>query len=268
MSEAEPHDIDELNSLLLEQIAPIPVIADRQSAMRQGLMSRVASNIAKQADFLTVRAKHGEWHALKPGIRVKPLWQGLHGSSVLIEFAPGASLLPHRHNWLEEGIVLSGELQMAELTLGPLDYHVSPAGSRHAPIESKQGALAYLRGTSIGDNAHVLLEVIGGLLPFGKDSSRSVFAHEQETWLPVAAGVEKKILCTADDRTSAFYRFAAGGKLLQQFHKLEQEYMVLTGDVFMDDSLLRGGDFRLAPAGSRHEEVFSDVGATIFVRGA
>jgi quercetin dioxygenase-like cupin family protein len=268
MHNVKPPEIDELNSLLLDQITPLPMIAARQSAMRQGLMSRVAGNLAKQAGFLTVRAKHGAWQALKPGIRVKQLWQGRQGSSVLIEFAPGASLMPHRHNWLEEGIVLSGELQMAELHLGPLDYHVSPPGSRHAPISSKHGALAYLRGTSIGDNANILLEVIGGMLPFGKDNSRSVFAHEQEAWLPVAAGVEKKILGTADERTSAFYRFAAGGRLLGQSHGLEQEYMLLAGDAFMDDTLLRAGDYRLAPAGSRHEEIFSDVGAVIFMRGA
>ena len=261
-------EIEELNQLLLPQIRPIPVRAERQSAMRQDLMSRVTGTLAKQAGFLTVRAKHGAWQTLKTGIRVKPLWQGLHGSSVLIEFAPGAGLLPHRHQWLEEGIVLSGDLQMAELKLGPLDYHVSPVGSRHAPISSKHGALAYLRGTSIGDNTHVLLEVLGGLLPFGKDSSRSVFADEADNWLPVAEGVEKKSLCTANERTSAFYRFAAGGKLQQIAHTLEQEYMVLAGDVFMDDTLLRAGDFRLAPAGSNHAEIFSDVGATIFVRGA
>lgn len=37
-------------------------------------------------------------------------------------------------------------MQMGDLDLGPGDYHVSPQGSRHDQISSRQGALTYLRG--------------------------------------------------------------------------------------------------------------------------
>lgn len=42
---------------------------------------------------------------------------------------------------------------------------------------------------------------------------------------------------------------------------------MLDGDLFIDDLLLRAGDYQLAPAGSVHREVYTDVGATLFVRG-
>jgi hypothetical protein len=149
-----------------------------------------------------------------------------------------------------------------------MDYHVSPVGSRHAPIQSRHGAVAYLRGTSIGDLSGILMEAIGGLLPFGANQSQTVFAHGPEPWLAAGAGVEKKPLWSDDKMASCFYRLASGAKLHKLTHSQEQEYMVLEGEVFMDDALLRAGDYQLAPAGSTHDEIYTDVGTTVFVRGA
>lgn len=265
-----PNDLeqDQLNRLLIEGLAPIALDSGRHAALRQGLLARTAQSLAKQAGLLTVRARDGVWQTLKAGIRVKPLWTGQEGSSVLIEFAPGSSLLPHRHNWLEEGIVLRGGLQMDELELGPLDYHVSPAGSRHAVIASRQGALAYLRGTSLGKHADVLREVLGGLLPFAGDASHSVFANDPDTWLEVDAGIQKKQLWSDDTRVSCFYRLEPGARLPAHIHSLEEECMMLDGEAFLGDILLRAGDYQIAGIGSWHGEVYSDVGATLFVRAA
>jgi quercetin dioxygenase-like cupin family protein len=231
-------------------------------------MARVAQSIARQAGLLTVRLKDGAWQTLKSGIRFKPLWTGPEGSSVLIEFAPGASLLAHRHNWLEEGIVLRGGLQMGKLELGLFDYHVSPAGSRHAVIQSRQGALAYLRGTSLGHKPSVLRELLGGLLPLGGDPSLTVFANKNDNWLEVIEGVFKKDLWSDDTRVSRFYRLEPGARVAEHTHLLDEECMMLEGEVFLGDTLLRAGDYQLAPAGTLHGEVYSDVGATLFVRGA
>jgi len=193
LDSADANDLQQLETLLADGLAPIPVAGARRNSLRQGLMKQVTASLAKQAGLLTVRAGHGTWQALKTGIRVKPLWDGgLQGHSVLIEFAPSASLIAHRHNCLEEGIVLHGDLQMGDLRLGPLDYHAAPAGSRHGGISSTNGALAYLRGTSLGDNREVLREVLGGLLPFGKAESCSVFTKQIDDWQEIAPGVWKK----------------------------------------------------------------------------
>nr|WP_020485359.1 cupin domain-containing protein [Methylomonas sp. MK1] len=269
LDSADANDLQQLETLLADGLAPIPVAGERRNSLRQGLMTQVSASLAKQAGLLTVRARHGAWQALKTGIRVKPLWDGgLQGHSVLIEFAPGASLIPHRHNCLEEGIVLHGDLQMGDLRLGPLDYHASPAGSRHGGIRSANGALAYLRGTSLGDSREVLREVLAGLLPFGKAESFSVFTKQIDDWQEIAPGVWKKPLWQDGERESGFYRLEAGAKCPAHGHRLEEECMMLDGDLFIDDVLLRAGDYQLAPAGSAHREVYTDVGATLFVRGA
>jgi quercetin dioxygenase-like cupin family protein len=267
LNDFDDSDEIELNRLL-EGLAPIVPEAVQAANLRTSIMQRVSQSIAEHAGLLTVRSKHGVWKTLKSGIRYKSLCSGSAGSSVLIEFAPGASLPAHRHNWMEEGIVLQGDLCVGELRLGPLDYHMSPKGSRHSSIRSRQGALAFLCGSSVGHRASVMQELIGGLLPIGKDHCITVFASEKDHWQEIAAGVFKKDLWSDQTRVSRLCRFEAGAKVPGHTHLLDEECMMLEGELFLGDILLRAGEYQLAPAGSKHAEVYSDVGATVFVRAA
>jgi quercetin dioxygenase-like cupin family protein len=261
MNNANDPEQDQFNRLLLDSMSPIELSNGRHDMLKQGLLARAAQSIANQAGVLTVRAKDGVWQTLKTGIRVKHLWSGgRQGNSVLVEFAPGASLVPHRHNCLD--------LQMGDLRLGPLDYHASPAGSRHGGISSQHGALAYLRGTSLGDTREVLRELLGGLLPFGQDRTLTVYADSKNPWQEIMPGVWKKPLWQEGPRESCFYRLEADTRCPEHLHQIEEECMMLEGDLFIDDLLLRAGDYQLAPAGSVHRDVYTDVGATLFVRGS
>jgi len=148
-----------------------------------------------------------------------------------------------------------------------LDYHISPPDSRHAAIQSEHGALAYLRGTSLGDTGKVLKEVLGGILP-GNDLSRSIHAQSEQDWLPLTGNIQKKVLWSDGIRESCFYRLQAGAEFGSHLHALEEECLVVQGEVFLDDSLLSSGDYQLAPPGTRHDQVYTDVGALLFVRSA
>lgn len=236
-------------------------------AMQDRLKNRLDESIRRHAGLLTVRAKDGLWKKLKPGVNSKILWAGSSGSSALIELAPGAVLPVHRHRFLEEGIVLSGGMQMGELDLGPGDYHVSLPGSRHAQIGSRQGALTYLRGTSLGDMMGLALEFLGGLMPTQGSEAITVTTTTGQ-WLSVAEGVEEKQLWRDSQCQSRFVRLAPGGYLPAHDHQRDEECLVLEGDVFFGDILVRSREFHLAPAGSRHGEVFSDTGALLFMHGA
>jgi quercetin dioxygenase-like cupin family protein len=257
----------ELNNLIAEGLTPIGPTPQRREALRSRLMERVASSVAQHAGLLTVRHKDGAWRTLKTGVRIKHLWTGPAGSSLLIEFAPGAMLPAHRHNWVEEGIVLRGGLQMGSLDMGPFDYHVSPPGSRHGLIRSLQGALAYLRGTSIGHTPSLLRELLGGLLPFRGKPPRTVF-FDDAGWEQTAPGVQIKELWSDGTRVSGFCRFERGARLPGHAHPIEEECMMLSGEVFLGDILVRAGEYQLAAAGSVHGEVYSDVGGLFFFRGA
>lgn len=263
---ADESSENELNLLLCDGLAPVDLQPAEHAGLRSRLLRRVGDSVRRHAPLQTVRQDDGTWRAIKAGIRAKTLWEGPQGASVLIELSPAATLPVHRHQHLEEGIVLHGSLQIGDLTLGPGDYHISPPGSRHARISSTEGALAYLRGTSLGHAGAVLVELLGGLVARDGPAIHTVFAH-QGVWQAIAEGVEQKILWHDGEVTSRFLRLAAGSHLPAHAHEGEEECIMLSGDAFFGDVLVQAGEFHLAPDGSEHGEVSSDHGALAFVRG-
>ncbi|NJD06924.1 MAG: cupin domain-containing protein [Methylococcaceae bacterium] len=257
-------DQERLNRLLAE--GQTPVDPPRREALRSRLLARAADGRAGETGLLTVRLKRGSWQTLKQGVRFKPLWNGPEGASVLIEFAPGAALPAHRHNWAEEGMVLRGELHTAEVELGPGDYQLSPAGSRHGGIESRGGALAFLRGTSLGHSASVWRELLGGILPLAGPEGTTV-RGAGDGWIEIAPGVTVRELWGEGGRWSRYYRLQPGARLPEHGHRQDEECMVLEGEIYLGDILLLAGDYQLAPPGSRHRELTTDAGALLFVRG-
>jgi quercetin dioxygenase-like cupin family protein len=265
--ESDAAEQRELTRLLLENLPDYPPPTDRSAPLRERLVARAGRSAAENARFLTVRSRSGAWSDVRPGVRMKPLWRGPAGHSVLLRFAPGAGLPVHRHRWMEEGIVLEGGLQMDDLDLGPGDYHRSPAGSRHGRIGSRQGGLAYLRGTSLGDTAGVLGELLGGLLPGAGGRSATVYAADPEGWEPVAPSIRRKVLTADGPLASYFCRLDPGAELDGHGHAGDEECMMIKGELFLGDLLLQAGDYQLAPAGTAHGRIATDVGALLFVRG-
>lgn len=262
----DPDDEAEMNRLLCEALAPAEVPIAHRGRLRDRLMARVGASAARHAGLVTVRARDGAWRPVKAGVRAKTLWDGPEGASVLIELSPGAQLPVHRHHHLEEGVVLSGRLQVGELDLGPGDYHVSPPGSRHGRISSREGGLAYLRGTALGHTGALLGELVGGLLPGDGPPIHTVFASD-EGWEAVAEGAFRKLLWRDGDVMSRLVRLAPGAALPSHGHDGEEECMMLSGEAWFGDVLVRAGEFHLAPGGSVHLETVSETGGLAFVRG-
>lgn len=92
--------------------------------------------------------------------------------------------------------------------------------------------------------------------------------HQSEgRWLPILAGVEIKVL--REDATTRSYllRMAAGARLPAHAHSHEEECMVLEGDVWLGEVHARAGDYHLARSGLPHDELRSDSGCLLFLRG-
>lgn len=259
-------DESELQLLICDGLAPLEFPAGERAALRDRLLRRVGESVRRHAGLLTMRAGDGVWRVVKTGIRARLLWSGERGSSALVEFAAGATLPAHRHRHLEEGIVLHGSLRLGELELGPGDYHVSPPGSRHAPIRSRTGGLAYLRGSSLGHTGAVLGELLGALVP-GTGPAVHTVSSGEGNWERIAPGVEQKVLWQDGDVVSRFLRLTAGASLPGHRHAAEEECMMLDGDAFFGDVLVQAGEFHLARAGSEHGALSSDRGALLFLRG-
>lgn len=267
VNDSQDREQSEIFDLLSEHLAVTPASNASLESVGKRLGERIQNSIANHAGLRTVRSREGNWINLVSGIRYKPLWESTQGNSVLVEFTPGSALPLHRHNYLEEGIVLSGSIQLDDLELTQFDYHVSPAGSRHGRIRSDQGALAYLRGSSLGQPLTMLKELLGGLLPKNHKESESVRAKDKG-WIEIQDGVFQKDLWTDGKAVSRFFRLEAGTHMDGHDHPLNEECMMLRGDIFLGDILVQKGDYHIATAGSKHLPIFSDTGAFLYVRGA
>lgn len=96
---------------------------------------------------VTVREHEGEWHTLVPGAEIKMLFVDRVAGcqSFLLRLAPGCQLPTHDHGTLEECLLLEGDMLIGDHQYAKGDYHVALAGSRHAPISSRNGGLVFLR---------------------------------------------------------------------------------------------------------------------------
>ena len=263
----EANNADAVERALAEALAPIAPDDARTRALRARLIQRAGASRAADERFINVRREDGEWRALVKGVRIKMLWEGARSRSVLVKLEAGAALPTHRHHEHEECVVLRGEAQLGDLHVRCGDYHLAPAGSRHGRVSSSGGALLYLRGTSIGNGVEVARDLITAWLPGAGASPVTVRADEGE-WRDFAPGVQTKALwCDADVR-SMLLRLQPGASADAHAHSIDEECLMLEGEAFFGDTLLRAGDYQLAPAGTRHRDVVSDVGALLFVRGA
>lgn len=248
-----------------ESLAPIDPPAGRAEALRGRLLARVrASREAGQA-LITLRLDEGEWRRLVPGVRVKAVERGHH--AVLLELAPGATLPVHRHHEDEECVVLRGEAMLGDTVVRAGDYHLARAGSRHGRVSSPRGALLYLRGTPIGDPGGTLRDVVTGWMP-GKGEPPVTLRAGEGAWTEVAAGVETRVLREDSGSRSFLVRVAPGGRLDAHAREDDEECLVLEGEAFVGDLLLRSGDYQCRPRGVRPAELGSDAGALLFVRGS
>lgn len=80
-----------------------------------------------------VRSGKAAWNPAEPGVLALPLAgsaeEGVELSLVRME--PGSALARHRHAWVEELCLISGDLRCQGVELGPEDYHRAGPGTTH-----------------------------------------------------------------------------------------------------------------------------------------
>jgi quercetin dioxygenase-like cupin family protein len=92
-------------------------------------------------------------------------------------------------------------------------------------------------------------------------------AHEGE-WIALGPKVEMKLLREDETSRSFLLRLHPGAVLPAHGHPMEEECLVLEGEVQLGNVIARAGDFHLAPKGVPHRVVRSEKGALLFLRGA
>jgi quercetin dioxygenase-like cupin family protein len=88
-------------------------------------------------------------------------------------------------------------------------------------------------------------------------------------WIRLSAAVQIKVLrCdTAAGSQTILMRVAAGGRIPRHQHAQEEEFIVLEGKCHIGTHRLAVGDAHIAAAGSWHEEITTQSGTLVLVRG-
>jgi anti-sigma factor ChrR (cupin superfamily) len=249
----------------------LPPVAE-PPGVRQRLAERLAARVAQSAQanraMRTVRTQRpagaeSPWQTVAHGVRVRALQQAADASaSMLMELAPGAVFnmadLPAPANRLHEWLVLAGELALNDLHLRPQGYVLQGTGEPPARLVALGTAPVRLY-------VHALAADLGA---FGSVAGCHPVAADAPGWQPLRPGVDIKPLHMGPQGVSLLARFAAGACVPAHPHGVDEECLMLEGDLFLGDVLLREGDFQFAPRGSAHGDLFADSPCVLFFHGA
>jgi quercetin dioxygenase-like cupin family protein len=224
-----------------------------QSSLRSRLLQRVQASQAFESQFQTVR-RDAAWSSVTAAVRSKPLARTAVARSCLVELQPGGTLPQDAEFTQAELVLLSGQARVAGQTLACGEAACMPHDAAHTVRACGDGARLYLRLSA-------------------PDAPATGLAHfsclgDDTSWDDFCPGVRIKALWQGGERSSMLVRMQAGASVNAHGHPLEEECMMLAGEAFVGDTLLRSNEYQLAPMGSRHGAVMTDVGALFYVHGS
>ena len=236
--------------------------ASRRSAIGSNLMRRARASVLAHRSFVTLRRESRVYVEVSPGVRSSTLREA-HGVRVdLVRLEAGAALSWPSDVVAQEILVMTGTLQ------GPasesLAQHELVLRRRHDEIEVKQRWFAGVLGAHLYVRQLVAVDRMPALERTWWESDDATQATE---WEPLSEGVEIKGLRCVGDVVSTLARIAPGAVVLDHGHRLDEDCMMLSGDVFLGDILLRELDYQVAPAGCNHVNSMSDTGAVFYFHG-
>jgi len=90
---------------------------------------------------------------------------------------------------------------------------------------------------------------------------------ESTPWIGIGPGVQACILADDGLFRTFLLRLAAGARLPEHDHHLEEECFVVEGDIWLSGMRMQRGDYQRVPAGVPHADIRSDGGCLLYVRG-
>lgn len=270
---ADAHD--DAFAPLLQATAPLSIEAEPPRApipgsMRQRLFGRVAASAADARAMRTQRPSDGALRTVAPGVTLRALYRasadahrrpGEPEAASIVELAPGAAwpaagdadAAAERSRGLQrECLVLRGRLRIGEVLLQAHDHHVVPAGFEDGDWSSEDGAVLYHRASRPTD---------------GAATRPTTQRAETAAWTDYAPGIRRRLLWQQGAQAAMLYHALPGAAVPQHGHRHDEECLMLAGDFFLDEVLLRALDYQLAPAGTGHRVSSTDTGVLLYAHG-
>ncbi len=230
--------------------------------LRERLLHRVTESARTSRQFITVRARVAAPQAVGEGVVAHSLYQasgaawrpGEPRCVRVVELSPGSCWTPELHAGDQaEWLVLAGSVFLAGEPLVPLDYHWAPPGGPPPLLRAASAARVLLREAPASPQACV--------------QHAFTQADAATPWDDFAPGIQRRVLWASGGEAALLYRASAGAQVPSHGHQRDEECLMVEGEVFLDDVLLRTGDYQLAPAGTAHAGVSTDIGGLIFAHG-
>jgi quercetin dioxygenase-like cupin family protein len=253
-------DLDEAVSLLSEALAAGWPPRETPSTMRERVLQRVAASAARHQGLITVRRGQGPTLEPAPGVRLRWLYRCADGAALrpgepvalaLLELAPGATLSAGLGlaGQASEWLVLRGECTIDGVALSALDLQLRAATPAEPVLASASGAMVYVRNSGRADfHSQVLRE-------------------RDALWEDFGPGIRRRVVWQQGQESCYLARAEAGAYVPPHGHHVDEECLMVEGELFLGDILLREGEFQLAPAGLEHGRVQAASETLLYVRG-
>jgi quercetin dioxygenase-like cupin family protein len=232
-------------------------------SLRTRLLRRVTRSAHASRAFVTLRHAQMPVATLAEGVSIRTLYlspssmprPGEPRRALLVELQPGAQWRqePGAEASRREWLVVRGEVEVDAQRLTARDFHITPAGVPPALLRSASGALVYLREPATADG----------------DEAEQAYTQLDATehWHEFGPGIKRRVLWNQGNEAAMLYHVLPGAGVPRHGHGHDEECLMLEGELFLGDVLLRRDDYQLAPAGTVHDGVFTDTGALIYAHG-
>ena len=253
---------------LLQAAARMSAPAGTSARARGRLLHRVSHSAAASRALHTQRLADTAAVVAASGVTMRRLYRaaatpaqqrpGEPEAVTLVELAAGASWCGPATALQREWLVLRGSVELGAVTLQEHDYHVVPAGLDAGPWLSHGGALLYQR--------EARPEAGAPSERFTQRAEAGVGGNGGE-WAEFGPGIKRRVLWQQAGQAAMLYHALPGAAVPHHGHGHDEECLMLGGDLFLDEVLLRPLDYQIAPAGTEHGSVSTDTGALLFAHG-
>ena len=242
--------------------------------LRSRVLQRVQASHAHESQFMTVRHDAAAWTCVNGSMRSTALARTDLARSSLVVLQAGCSLPVDPAFTQVELVVMGGQASAGHQALTCGDAACLPNHRAHLVRAEGAGARLFLRLSTPGrPEGEYRSAKHGACLMSAPDAPATGLlhfstVHGDDGWDDFCPGVRIKPLWHGGERSSILVRMQAGASVNAHRHPLEEECLMLAGEAFVGDTLLRSCDYQLAPMGSRHGAVTTDVGALFYVHGS
>lgn len=112
------------------------------------IFARVRKKLGFSDGVETLRAEGGDWRVLRERVHLKVLKRddatGL--ANYLVRYLPGGRVERHPQRYVEECMLVSGDLKIDDVDMQPGDLQFAHPGCEHGPLSTVNGALVFVRG--------------------------------------------------------------------------------------------------------------------------